>query len=104
MLSRKPGSDGGGFGKMSSLIYSPGGEQMYEDRFSNEISGPRLSDFSLSSASDSLKFDGQSPNFEKDGPVVSNSQQVRDILIEDGRSQEPKRNVSPPQVGICILF
>lgn len=103
MLTRKPGSDRGTFeGKISSLIYSPGrlGEQMYEDRFANEISGPRISDFSVSSTGDTLKFDGQSPNFQRDSTCVTNSQQVRDILIEDGRCQvstqyseeNPRRN------------
>ncbi|CAA6661930.1 unnamed protein product [Spirodela intermedia] len=104
MLTRKPGSDRGTFeGKISSLIYSPGrlGEQMYEDRFANEISGPRISDFSVSSTGDTLKFDGQPPNFQGDSTCVTNTQQVREILIEDGRCQvstqyseaNPRRNV-----------
>lgn len=87
VLSRKPGSDRGLYeGKISSFICSPGrlGEQMYEDRFANEISGPRISDYSASSAGDTFKFDGRSPNFQSDGRYGS-PQQVRDILIEDGR-------------------
>uniref|UniRef100_A0A1D1YB53 Putative ADP-ribosylation factor GTPase-activating protein AGD14 n=1 Tax=Anthurium amnicola TaxID=1678845 RepID=A0A1D1YB53_9ARAE len=87
-LSRKPGSDRGLYeGKMSSFICSPGrlGEQMYEDRFANEISGPRISDYSVSSAGDTLRFGGQSPNFQSESGYGSPNQPVRDILIEDGR-------------------
>ncbi|XP_078445006.1 ARF GAP-like zinc finger-containing protein ZIGA4 isoform X2 [Wolffia australiana] len=104
MLSRKPGSERGSFGKLSNLIYSPGqqAEQMYEDRFSNEISDPRLSDFSRSSDSDILKVDGQSPNFQKDSIFVSNPQPVRDILNEDGTDsvaprQSQTHHLSHPQ-------
>ncbi|KAL1314204.1 hypothetical protein AAHE18_16G172100 [Arachis hypogaea] len=51
-LTRKPGSDKVRYeGKMSSIIYSPGrfSDHAYEDRFANEGSGPRISDFSVSS-------------------------------------------------------
>ncbi|MQM08210.1 hypothetical protein Taro_041067 [Colocasia esculenta] len=91
ILSRKPGSDRGLYeGKIASFICSPGslGDQMYEDRFANEISGPRISDYSASSAGDTFKFDGQSPNFQSDIGYGS-PQPVRDILIEDGRRHIP---------------
>lgn len=83
LLSRKPGSDHGRYeGKMSSFVYSsPGrqGEQLYEDKFANEVGGSRISDFSVSSTGDPFRSDVKSPNFQDS----SNSpQQVRNILIE----------------------
>ncbi|XP_062168208.1 probable ADP-ribosylation factor GTPase-activating protein AGD14 isoform X2 [Alnus glutinosa] len=68
-LSRKPGSDRGRYeGKMSSLVYSPGrlSEKMYEDRFANEGSVSRISDYSVSSAGDPFRSNAGSPNFHKD--------------------------------------
>ncbi|XP_068341129.1 probable ADP-ribosylation factor GTPase-activating protein AGD14 isoform X1 [Pyrus communis] len=68
-LTRKPGSDRGRYeGKMSSFVYSAGrlSEQMYEDRFANEGSGSRASDFSVSSGGDVSRSGVQSPNFQKD--------------------------------------
>jgi len=88
MLTRKPGSDRGHYeGKLSSFLYSPGrqAEQMYEDRFANESSGSRMSDYSISS--DPFRSDGHSPNFHDPG-YVSPPSQARDILVEDTRSQK----------------
>ncbi|RYR53721.1 hypothetical protein Ahy_A06g028941 isoform C [Arachis hypogaea] len=68
-LTRKPGSDKVRYeGKMSSIIYSPGrfSDHAYEDRFANEGSGPRISDFSVSSGGEQFKSEVQSPNFHKD--------------------------------------
>ncbi|KAK7817977.1 putative adp-ribosylation factor gtpase-activating protein agd14 [Quercus suber] len=68
-LTRKPGSDRGHYeGKMSSFVYSPGrlNEQMYEDRFANEGSVSRGSDFSVSSGGDPFRSGAESPNFRKD--------------------------------------
>ncbi|XP_061372514.1 probable ADP-ribosylation factor GTPase-activating protein AGD14 isoform X2 [Gastrolobium bilobum] len=68
-LTRKPGSDKVRYeGKMSSIIYSPGrfSDQVYGDRFANEGSGPRISDFSVSSGGEQFKSDVHSPNSEKD--------------------------------------
>lgn len=84
VLTRKPGSDRGLYvGKVSSFGYSPGrmSEQMYEDRFANEGSGSRISDYSMSSAGDPFRSGTQSPSFEKD--VGFNSppiQPSRDII------------------------
>ncbi|XP_075638095.1 putative ADP-ribosylation factor GTPase-activating protein AGD14 [Castanea sativa] len=68
-LTRKPGSDRGhNEGKMSSFVYSPGrlSEQMYEDRFANEGSVSRGSDYSVSSGGDPFRSGAESPNFRKD--------------------------------------
>lgn len=73
-LTRKPGSDRGLYeGKISSLIYSPGrlSERAYEDRFANEGSVPRVSDYSVSSGGDPFRSDAQSPNFQKDSEFGS---------------------------------
>ncbi|KAJ9185719.1 hypothetical protein P3X46_005316 [Hevea brasiliensis] len=67
VLTRKPGSDRGLYvGKMSSFICSPThlNEKMFEDRFANEGSVSRVSDYSASSGCD--LFSTESPNFQKD--------------------------------------
>ncbi|KAG5040068.1 hypothetical protein JHK82_012207 [Glycine max] len=79
-LTRKPGSDKARYeGKMSSIIYSPGrfSDHAYDDRFANEGSGPRISDFSVSSGGEQFKSDVQSPNFHKDIKIRSPSYQQR---------------------------
>lgn len=85
MLTRKPGSDRGHYyeGKVSSFMYSPGrqGEQMYEDRFANEGSNPRMSDFSVSSPGDPSRSGVQSPS--TNDPLYSSPMQVRDLSVED---------------------
>ncbi|KAJ6810672.1 putative ADP-ribosylation factor GTPase-activating protein AGD14 isoform X2 [Iris pallida] len=85
MLTRKPGSDRGHYyeGKVSSFMYSPGqqGEEMYEDRFANEGSNPRMSDFLVSSAGDPSRSGVQSPS--TNDPRYSSPPQVRDIFVED---------------------
>ncbi|PKA66950.1 putative ADP-ribosylation factor GTPase-activating protein AGD14 [Apostasia shenzhenica] len=81
MLTRKPGSDRGYEGKISSFFYSPGRarEHVYEDQFANDRSGSRVSDYSHSSTGDPFRSGGQSPTGYSSPP----SQQVRDILIAD---------------------
>ncbi|CAL0299194.1 unnamed protein product [Lupinus luteus] len=77
-LTRKPGSDKVRYeGKMSNIIYSPGrfSDHAFDDRFANEGSGPRTSDFSVSSAGDQFKSDVQSPTFHKDAGFSSPSYQ-----------------------------
>ncbi|XP_019427802.1 PREDICTED: probable ADP-ribosylation factor GTPase-activating protein AGD14 isoform X4 [Lupinus angustifolius] len=77
-LTRKPGSDKVRYeGKMSNIIYSPGrfSDHAFDDRFANEGSGPRISDFSVSSAGDQFKSDVQSPTFHKDVGLSSPSYQ-----------------------------
>ncbi|KAJ4824569.1 hypothetical protein Tsubulata_017492 [Turnera subulata] len=68
-LTRKPGSDRGLYvGKMSSFICSPTrlSDRMPEDRFANEGSFSRASDYSVSSGCDSARHGTESPNFQKD--------------------------------------
>lgn len=70
MLNRKPGSDRGHYDvKTNSFIYSPGRLHMqtYDDRFTNESSGSRMSDFSVSSLGDTFRYDGQSLNAQETG-------------------------------------
>lgn len=94
ILTRKPGSDRGHYyeGKISSFMYSPGrlGEQMYEDRFANEGSNSRMSDYSASSPGDPFRSNVQSPNIN-DPRYSSPYSQVRDIVIEDTQN---KKNTS----------
>ncbi|KAK6944525.1 hypothetical protein RJ641_025627 [Dillenia turbinata] len=114
-LTRKPGSDRGHYeGKVSSFVYSPGSlsEQMYEDRFANEGSVSRVSDYSFSSGGDLTRSNTQSPNFQRDigfvSPPIHNS---RDIFIEDRQHHNantkrdpdgiprPQRTVSLGSIG-----
>ncbi|KAJ3703104.1 hypothetical protein LUZ61_006809 [Rhynchospora tenuis] len=62
---RRLASDRGYEGKVPSFLFSPGRlheHVMFDDRFANESSGSRLSDFSVSSAGDQFRYDTQSPN------------------------------------------
>lgn len=71
---------------MSSLVYSPGrsSEKMYEDRFANEGSVSRVSDYSVSSAGDPFRSNAGSPNFHKDiGFSSPPIQPSRSSLSED---------------------
>ncbi|KAH1256033.1 putative ADP-ribosylation factor GTPase-activating protein AGD14 [Glycine max] len=61
-LTRKPGSDKVCYErKISSIIFSPGrfSDHAYDDRFANERSGPRISDFSMSNGGEQFKTDFQ---------------------------------------------
>lgn len=62
---------------MSSIIYSPGrfSDHASDERFANERSGPRISDFSVSSGYERFKSDSQSPKFHKDVEFSSPSYQ-----------------------------
>uniref|UniRef100_M1AAV9 ADP-ribosylation factor GTPase-activating protein AGD14 n=1 Tax=Solanum tuberosum TaxID=4113 RepID=M1AAV9_SOLTU len=85
-LSRKPGSDRGLYeGKVSSFL-SPSrlSDHMYDDRFGNEGSNPRASDYSVSSGGDPFRSVAQSPNFQRGiGSPLSDTS--RDISYEDIR-------------------
>ncbi|XP_017627723.1 probable ADP-ribosylation factor GTPase-activating protein AGD14 isoform X1 [Gossypium arboreum] len=98
-LSRKPGSDRGFYvRKASSFIYSPGhsSDHSFEDRFANEGSAPRVSDYSVSSGGDTFKSGTGSPNFQKEVVFGSpNSQPQTDILSEDARHQTSNLFVDP---------
>ncbi|KAK9290513.1 hypothetical protein L1049_008683 [Liquidambar formosana] len=105
VLTRKPGSDRGHYeGKISSFVYSPGrlSDQMYEERFANDGSVSRVSDFSMSSGGDPFRSGNQSPNFQKDIGFSSPPpiQPSRDILTEDVQRQTVKPNVKRDADGI----
>ncbi|KAK3036218.1 hypothetical protein RJ639_030374, partial [Escallonia herrerae] len=85
-LTRKPGSDRGNYERKFHSFMSPSrlSDQIYEDRFANEGSNPRVSDYSLSSGGDPFRSDTQSPTFQRDIGFSSPSSE-RDILSEDER-------------------
>lgn len=84
VLSRKPGSDRGLYeGKVSSFL-SPSrlSDHMYDDRFGNEGSNPRASDYSVSSGGDPFRSAAQSPIFQRGiGSPLSDTS--RDISYDD---------------------
>ncbi|KAG8478787.1 hypothetical protein CXB51_028619 [Gossypium anomalum] len=98
-LSRKPGSDRGFYvRKASSFMYSPGrsSDHIFEDRFANEGSAPRVSYYSVSSGGDTFKSGTGSPNFQKEVVFGSpNSQPQTEILSEDARHQTSYLFVDP---------
>ncbi|KAI6673602.1 hypothetical protein NL676_001508 [Syzygium grande] len=90
-LTRKPGSDRGLYeGKISSLIYSPGrlSERTHEDRFANEGSAPRVSDYSVSSGGDPFRSGAQSPNFRKDSEFGSPQRHLSRDFSGDNLSRQ----------------
>ncbi|KAK2987700.1 hypothetical protein RJ640_002495 [Escallonia rubra] len=87
-LTRKPGSDRGIYERKFHSFMSPSrlSDHIYEDRFANEGSNPRVSDYSLSSGGDPFRSDTQSPTFQRDiGFSSPSSETSRDILIEAER-------------------
>ncbi|RRT45387.1 hypothetical protein B296_00055172 [Ensete ventricosum] len=81
MLNRKPGSYQGHYdGKMGSFIYSPS-HVTYEDRFANESSGSRMSDFSMSSAGDTFRYDVQSLSSQDNGCCSPSLCLSRDAIL-----------------------
>ncbi|KAH1249775.1 putative ADP-ribosylation factor GTPase-activating protein AGD14 [Glycine max] len=97
-LTRKPGSDKARYeGKMSSIIYSPGrfSDHAYDDRFANEGSGPRISDFSVSSGGEQFKSD-------RSGSGSSSSEdvwyQARNASLEtNANAKRDADGIRPPQ-------
>ncbi|XP_065852542.1 probable ADP-ribosylation factor GTPase-activating protein AGD14 [Euphorbia lathyris] len=89
VLTRKPGSDRGhNAGKISSFICSPTrlSERTLEDRFANEGSVSRFSDFSASSGGDLVS--AGSPNFQKEIGFSSTPVQApRDAFGEDAHQR-----------------
>ncbi|KAF9670315.1 hypothetical protein SADUNF_Sadunf13G0055700 [Salix dunnii] len=82
-LTRKPGSDRSlNVGKMASFICSPTrlNERIFEDRFANEGSVSRVSDYSVSSGGDPVRSGAESPNFRKDIAFSPPMQPSRDGL------------------------
>ncbi|KAL5767751.1 hypothetical protein ACOSP7_014346 [Xanthoceras sorbifolium] len=95
VLTRKPGSDRGLYaGKISSFVYSPGrkSEQMFEDRFANEGSGSRISDYSVSSGGDHFRSGTESPNFNS--PPIQPS---TDVLSSNASFKKDLDGIPRPQ-------
>lgn len=110
VLTRKPGSDRGHEGKISSFVYSPGrlSEQMYEDRFANEGSGSgsRVSDYSVSSGGDPFRSDTQSPKFQTKDTLSGdarnqtiNTSSVTNVKIDEDGIRRPQRTASLGSYG-----
>ncbi|GAU31739.1 hypothetical protein TSUD_146260 [Trifolium subterraneum] len=101
-LTRKPGSDKVRYeGKMSSIIYSPGrfSDHTYDDRFANEGSGPRNSDFSVSSGHEQFK-----PNASYKRPGSSSSEdvwtQAKNAALEsNAAAKRDADGIHRPQTG-----
>ncbi|XP_044499458.1 probable ADP-ribosylation factor GTPase-activating protein AGD14 isoform X2 [Mangifera indica] len=109
-LTRKPGSDRGHYvGKISNFVYSPGrmSDQVFEDRFANEGSGSRVSDFSVSSGGDIFRSGTESPNFEKNmgfnSPPLQPSRDISSSMANFRRDVDgiprPQRTTSLGSVG-----
>uniref|UniRef100_A0A0E0JGZ9 Arf-GAP domain-containing protein n=1 Tax=Oryza punctata TaxID=4537 RepID=A0A0E0JGZ9_ORYPU len=106
MLTRKPGSDGGHDGKMSAFAYSPQSlhERMPEDRFANENFGPRTSDCSGSSISDTFRTSPHSPNFLDEGCSSPSMQQNQlNIQASSGITQSELRTISTGNIDSASL-
>ncbi|KAI4300993.1 hypothetical protein L6164_034313 [Bauhinia variegata] len=107
-LTRKPGSDKGRYeGKMSSFIYSPGrfSDHATDDRFANEGTGPRISDYSVSS--DPFKSEMQSPEFHKDTgvsspPYLSSRASSSEDVWSQARIASPETNTNRDIDGIHL--
>ncbi|KAK9715866.1 hypothetical protein RND81_06G195100 [Saponaria officinalis] len=94
-LFRNPGSDRGLFQrKAASFVYSPGrfSDHLSEDRFANEGSSSRVSDYSVSSGGDPFRSAPQSPNLQRDGEISSpnfySSKEVVEGLSHQARNSE----------------
>ncbi|CAI9779612.1 unnamed protein product [Fraxinus pennsylvanica] len=117
-LTRKPGSDRGLYGGKLSSFLSPGraSDHVYEDRFANEGSNPRASDYSVSNGGYSLGSDMLSPSSQKDigspfgaASKDSSSEVARHHTVSNhadayakrdgGRMLHPQRTVSSGSFG-----
>lgn len=82
------------------------GDHIYEDRFANDVSATRVSDYSVSSTGNPFSLDSKSPDFQRGSGY--NSPPVSEILVEDVRHQaNAKRDVSgitQPQVELFLLL
>lgn len=73
-------------------------DQVFEDRFANEGSGSRVSDFSVSSGGDPFRSGAESPNFEKDMGFNSPPQPSRDISSSMANFRRDVDGIPRPQV------
>ncbi|KAH9620645.1 hypothetical protein KSS87_006366 [Heliosperma pusillum] len=101
-LSRKPGSDRGLYErKAASFVYSPGrfSDNLSEDRFANEGSSSRVSDYSVSSGGEPFRSAPQSPNLQRDdefsSPTFYSSKDADKVPVP-----RPQRTVSAGSFGL----
>ncbi|XP_042003440.1 probable ADP-ribosylation factor GTPase-activating protein AGD14 isoform X2 [Salvia splendens] len=106
-LGRKPGSDRGLYdGKLSSFS-SPGqsSDQAYDERFANEGSWPRVSDYSVSSGGDPFRSDVLSPQRETWSPFsesetlsnFTNEVHGNHTFLHSSKAHGGSRRVGHPQ-------
>ncbi|KAF0892112.1 hypothetical protein E2562_013491 [Oryza meyeriana var. granulata] len=94
-LARRPSDRALFDGKLGSLLYSPGRlrDQMHEDRFANESSGSRFSDFSASSTGD-FRNDVLSPSSQDTGYSSPSIHHSRNVSSENPPSHRPPNATS----------
>ncbi|TVU36570.1 hypothetical protein EJB05_18508 [Eragrostis curvula] len=87
-LVRRPSDRALFDGKLGNLLFSPGRlrDQIHEDRFANESSGSRFSDFSASSTGD-LRNDVLSPSSQDTGYSSPSVHHSRNVSAENPQSQ-----------------
>ncbi|KAK3165765.1 hypothetical protein QOZ80_1AG0037380 [Eleusine coracana subsp. coracana] len=88
-LARRPSERALFDGKLGNLLFSPGRfrDQMHEDRFANESSGSRFSDFSASSTSD-FRNDVLSPSSQDTGYSSPSVHHSRNVSAENPQPQK----------------
>lgn len=109
-LSRKPGSDRGLYdGKLSSFS-SPGhsSDQANDERFANDGSWPRVSDYSVSSGGDPFRSDILSPSSQREtwspfsesetSSSFSSEMHGHHTYIHNSNAHGGSRRVRQPQV------
>ncbi|CAL4946878.1 unnamed protein product [Urochloa decumbens] len=88
-LARRPSDRALFDGKLGNFLFSPGRlrDQMNEDRFANESSGSRFSDFSASSTGD-FRNDVLSPSSQETGYSSPSVHHSRNVSAENPQSQK----------------
>uniref|UniRef100_A0A0E0C9F0 Arf-GAP domain-containing protein n=1 Tax=Oryza meridionalis TaxID=40149 RepID=A0A0E0C9F0_9ORYZ len=94
-LARRPSDRALFDGKLGSFLYSPGRlrDQMHEDRFANESTGSRFSDFSASSTGD-IRNDVLSPSSQDTGYSSPSVHHSRNVSSENPPSHRPPNATS----------
>lgn len=88
-LARRPSDRALFDGKLGNLLFSPGRlrDQMNEDRFANESSGSRFSDFSASSTGD-FRNDVLSPSSQETGYSSPSVHHSRNVSADNPQTQK----------------
>ncbi|PAN27895.1 hypothetical protein PAHAL_5G115800 [Panicum hallii] len=99
-LARRPSDRALFDGKLGNFLFSPGRlrDQMNEDRFANESSGSRFSDFSASSTGD-FRNDVLSPSSQETGYSSPSVHHSRNVSAENPQSQKYP-NVTSSQIDL----